>query len=266
MRIGFIGGGAMGEAMVSAVLKAGEAQPGEISVADVSEERRAHLSNTYGVRATGENAGAVGGAELIVLAVKPQEFSDVATGLRGKLTAGQTVLSIMAGVPTARIAHELGHGETVRAMPNTAALVGEAMSVWTANEAVSEQGRSMAARVLGAMGRQLQVHDEKYLDMATAVNGSGPGFIFLVLEAFIDAAIAIGFGREEAEGLMVQTLFGSALLARDTGKSPAELRAMVTSKGGTTAAGLEALEAGGLRAAAEAAVRAAYERAKELGG
>jgi len=266
MRIGFIGGGAMGEAMVSAVLKKGEAQPGHMMVSDVSNERREFLSSKYGLGVTADNAEAAEGAKLLVLAVKPQEFSNVAGGLRGKLTAGQTVLSIMAGVPIARISRELNHGEIVRAMPNTAALVGEAMSVWTASGSVSEQGRSAAARVLAAMGRELQVHDEKYLDMATAVNGSGPGFIFLFLEALIDGAVAIGLRPEVAAELVVQTMFGSAVLARDTGKSPAELRAMVTSKGGTTAAGLQALEDAGLRAAAGAAVRAAYDRAKELGG
>ena len=266
MRIGFIGGGAMGEAMASAVLRKGEAQPANIMVSDVSDARREFLSSKYGLGVTADNAEAAEDAKLLVLAVKPQEFSNVAGGLRGKLTAGQTVLSIMAGVPIARISRELDYGEIVRAMPNTAALVGEAMSVWTASAAVSEQGRSAAARVLAAMGRELRVHDEKYLDMATAVNGSGPGFIFLFLEALIDGAVAIGFRPEVAEELMVQTFFGSALLARETGKSPAELRAMVTSKGGTTAAGLQALEDAGLRAAATAAVRAAYERAKELGG
>jgi pyrroline-5-carboxylate reductase len=266
MRIGFIGGGAMGEAMASAVLRQGEARPAHITVSDVADARREFLRATYGVTVTSDNTEAVEGAMLLVLAVKPQEFSNVAVGLRGKLAAGQTVLSIMAGVPIARISRELDHGEIVRAMPNTAAFVGEAMSVWTASAAVSEQGRSAAARVLAAMGRELQVHDEKYLDMTTAVSGSGPGYLFAVVEAFIEAAVAIGFRREVAEELMVQTFFGSARLARETGKPLAELRAMVTSKGGTTAAGLEALEQAGLREAAIAAVRAAYERAKELGG
>jgi pyrroline-5-carboxylate reductase len=266
MRIAFIGGGAMGEAMVSAILKHGEAQPGQLVVSDVSELRRELLSSTYGVSVTEENSAAVDGARLVVMAVKPQEFSNVASGLQGKLTAGQTVLSIMAGMPIARIARELDHGEIVRAMPNTAAFVGEAMSVWTASAAVSEQGLSAAARVLGAMGRELQVHDEKYLDMTTAVSGSGPGYVFLFLEAFIDAAVAIGFRPETAEELMVQTLLGSALLARETGKPAAELRAMVTSRGGTTEAGLQVLEDAGLRTAAVAAVAAAYKRAKELGG
>ncbi len=266
MRIGFIGGGAMGEAMVSAVLRRGEAQPGHVVVSEPVAERRDQLSSTYGVLVTDENAAAAERTALLVLAVKPQEFSSVAEGLRGKLAVGQTILSIMAGVPIARISRELDHDEIVRAMPNTAAFVGEAMSVWSASEATSEQGRAAAKRVLAALGRELQVHDEKYLDMTTAVSGSGPGFIFLLIEAFIDAAVAIGFRPEVAQELMLQTLLGSAKLARESGKSVQELRQMVTSKGGTTAAGLQVLEDTGVRKAIADAVQAAYTRARELGG
>jgi pyrroline-5-carboxylate reductase len=151
-------------------------------------------------------------------------------------------------------------------MPNTPAFVGQAMSVWFASAAVSEEGRNAVAAVLQAMGRELRVDDEKYLDMATAVNGSGPGFIFLFLEALIDAAVQIGLPREMAEELAVQTLFGSATLARESGKSAIELRTMVTSKGGTTAAGLQVLEDAGLRQAVAGAIEAAYKRAQELSG
>jgi pyrroline-5-carboxylate reductase len=203
---------------------------------------------------------------VLLLAVKPQEFAAVAAGLKGQLTAQQTVLSIMAGVPIARISEGLGSRAVVRAMPNTAAFVGQAMSVWTASEAVSEQGRAAVAKLLGAVGRELQVSDEKYLDMATAVNGSGPGFIFLFLEAFIDGAVHVGLRRDVAEQLATQTLLGAATMALELGKHPAELRNMVTSPGGTTAAGLQVLEDIGLRGAIIDAVEAAYERARELSG
>ncbi len=266
MRITFIGGGAMGEAIVSAVLKTGAAQASEVVVSEPVRARREQLESAYGVRTSADNAKAVEGAALVLLAVKPQEFANVAEGLRGRLAAGQTVLSIMAGVPIARISRELGYDAVVRAMPNTAAFVGEAMSVWTASAAVSGDGRAAAKAVLGAMGRELGVDDERFLDMATAVNGSGPGFIFLLLEAFIDAAVDIGFEPAAAEELMVQTLLGSAKLARESGKPARELRQMVTSKGGTTAAGLLVLEAADVRSTIADAVRAAYERAKELGG
>ena len=266
MRIAVIGGGFMGEALVSALLKEEVAQAPDVAVSDVAAVRREHLASRYGVVVTDDNAKAVAGAELVVLAVKPQEFPKVAAGLRGKLEPGQTVLTIMAGVPVRRVVEELGHEAVARAMPNTAAFVGEAMSVWTAGAGVSDPGREAAARVLGAMGRELQVSEEKYLDMATAVSGSGPGYVFLFLEAFIDAAVSIGLRRDMAEALALQTLLGSAVLARETGKHPAELRNMVTSPGGTTAAGLQVLEEAGLRGAIIEAVEAAYERAKELGG
>jgi pyrroline-5-carboxylate reductase len=264
MRIGLIGAGSMGEALVSALLKEGLIQAGDVTASDVAEARREHLASRYGVAVTGANADAVRDAELVVLAVKPQDFPAVAADLRGRLDDGQTVLTIMAGVPIARIAEELGHAAVVRVMPNTGAFVGQAMSVWTAGEAVSEDRREDVARLLRALGREVQVSDEKYLDMATAVSGSGPGFVFLFLEALIDGGVHIGMRRELAEELAVQTLLGSATLARELGKHPAALRNMVTSPGGTTAAGLRTLEDAGLRGAIIDAVEAAYERAKEL--
>jgi pyrroline-5-carboxylate reductase len=266
MRVGFIGGGYMGEAMITAMLKQGVAAPQDIIVADVAEAPREGLRSQYGVQTTDDNAKAVEGRELVVLAVKPQEFSNVAVGLAGKLAAKTTALTIMAGVPLRRVSTELGHPAIARAMPNTAAAVGEAISLWTASRGVSDQGRANVRTLLGAMGTEVFVEDERYLDMATAVSGSGPGYVFLFLEAFIDAAIAVGLPRDVAGELCLQTLLGSATLARETGKQPAELRAMVTSKGGTTAAGLQVLEEARLRDALRAAVSAAHTRAKELAG
>ena len=264
MRIGFIGGGYMGEALVSAFLKAGVVQPGDIVVSDVAEERRKQLSADYGVRATADNAEAVSNADVVVLAVKPQEFSNVAAPLKGTLNSGQTVLSIMAGVSMKRIGSELGHDAIVRVMPNTAAFVAEAMSVWTASSAVAEEAKRGIAGLLAAMGRELEVSDESYLDMATAVSGNGPGFVFYFLESLIDGALKVGFEREQAEALAVQTLYGAACLARESDKDAGALREMVTSKGGTTAAGLQKLDDAGVRDAMISAVVAAHERAKEL--
>ena len=264
MHIGFIGGGYMGEALVSAFLKAGVVQPGDIVVSDVAEERRKQLSADYGVRATADNAEAVSNADVVVLAVKPQEFSNVAAPLKGTLNSGQTVLSIMAGVSMERIGSELGHDAIVRVMPNTAAFVAEAMSVWTASSAVADEAKRGIAGLLRAMGRELEVSDESYLDMATAVSGSGPGFVFYFLEGLIDGALKVGFEREQAEALAVQTLYGAACLARESDKDAGALREMVTSKGGTTAAGLQKLDDAGVRDAMISAVVAAHERAKEL--
>ena len=266
MRIGLVGGGFMGEALVSCWLKAGTVQPGDVTVSDVAEPRRRLLASEYGVGVTANNADAVREAGIVVLAVKPQEFSNVASGLRGKLDAGSIAVSIMAGVPVARIVSELRHEAVVRVMPNTAAFVGQAMSVWTASPSVSQEQLEAVAGLLRAVGRELRVSDEKYLDMATAVNGSGSGFIFLFLEALIDAAVHIGLRRDIASELAVQTLVGSATLAREMNKHPAELRNMVTSPGGTTAAGLQVLEDAGFRGAIIDAIEAAFERSKELSG
>ncbi len=264
MRIGFIGGGYMGEALVSAFLKAGVVQPGEIVVSDVAEGRRKQLADDYGVGITADNAEAVSNADVVVLAVKPQVFSEVVAPLKGTLNSSQTVLSIMAGVSMERIASQLGHDAIVRVMPNTAAFVAEAMSVWTASDAVAAEAKRSIAGLLNAMGRELEVSDESYLDMATAVSGSGPGFVFYFLESLIDGALKVGFEREQAEALAVQTLYGAACLARESDKDAGALREMVTSKGGTTAAGLQKLEDAGVRDAMISAVVAAHERSKEL--
>ncbi|MCH7699198.1 MAG: pyrroline-5-carboxylate reductase [Chloroflexi bacterium] len=264
MRIGFIGGGAMGEALVSSFLKANAIQASDVVVSDVAEVRREQLSSEYGVAVTDDNAEAVANADIVVLAVKPQEFSNVAGPLKGTLISNTTVLSIMAGVSIDRIASELGHDAIVRVMPNTAAFVGEAMSVWTASSGVDDHTKSTIAVLLATMGREMEVSDEAQVDMATAVNGSGPGFVFYFLEGLIDGAEKVGFAREQAEALAVQTLYGSALLSRESDKDVGALREMVTSKGGTTAAGLEALDEAGVRGAIASAVVAAHERAKEL--
>ena len=266
MRVGLVGGGFMGEALIAALLKEGVLQPGDVTVSDVAAARRDQLASTYKVAVTTDNAEAASGAALVVLAVKPQEFPGVAAGLKGRFQSDQTALSIMAGVPIERIAQGLGHKAIVRVMPNTAAFVGQAMSVWMASEDVSAAGREAAATLLRALGRELQVSDEKYLDMATAVSGSGPGFVFLFLEAFIDGAVHVGLRRDMAEQLAMQTLLGAAVMAQQMGKHPAELRNLVTSPGGTTAAGLQVLEDAGLRGAVIDAVEAAYDRARELSG
>ncbi len=266
MRVGFIGGGYMGEAMIAALLKQGVALASDIVVSDVVLLRRTALSAQYGVRVTDNNTDAVLDTDLAVLAVKPQEFSNVASSLRGAFAADCTALTIMAGVPIERVSRELGHAAVARAMPNTAAAVGQSISVWAASAVVSDDGRANVRTLLGSMGRELFVEDESYLDMATAVNGSGPGYVFLFLEAFIDAAIAVGLPSDVATDLCIQTLVGSAALARETGKQPAELRAMVTSKGGTTAAGIQVLEDADLRGAVKRAIATARDRAKELGG
>ncbi len=266
MKLAIIGGGVMGEAIISAVLTKGVAQAADVAACDVVGRRRQHLQRTYSVRVSDKTAVAVKGADIVVLAVKPQEFPSVAQRIGGRIDADQTVLSIMAGVSIGSLRDRLRHVAIVRAMPNTPAQIGEGLVVWTATDAVGRKGRDDVGSVLSALGQEIYVDDEKYIDMATAVSGSGPAFIFLVMEALIDAAVHIGIRRELAIPMVIQTMLGSARYAQATGKHPADLRNMVTSPGGTTAEGLLALEEAGVRAAFAEAVMAAYDKAKRLGG
>jgi pyrroline-5-carboxylate reductase len=266
VKLAFIGGGMMGEAIIAGVLGKGLARPADIAVCEIVAARRDYLSQTHAVSVTDSAPGAVAGSEVIVLAVKPQEFGPAAKPLAGALQAGQTVISIMAGVTIAGIQAALKHEAIVRAIPNTPAQIGEGMTVWTATAAVPDAAREAVRRVLGVLGQEIYVSEEKYVDMATAVSSSGPAYVFLVIEAMIDAAVHIGLRRDMATATVIQTVLGSARYAQATGKHPAELRNQVTSPGGTTTEGLRVLEEAGLRAAFTEAIEAAYEKAQLLGG
>jgi pyrroline-5-carboxylate reductase len=263
VRLGIIGGGAMGEAIIASVTAAAVAEAGEISVFDVAAARQTYLRQTYAVEAAADARSAVHGADLVLLAVKPQEFEKAAAATGG--IGGATAVSIMAGVPIARIRKALGTDAVVRAMPNTPAQISEGMTVWTATAAVSETARAGVRRVFGALGREAYVPEEKYLDMATALSGSGPAYVFLFIEALIDAGVHLGLSRDLATAMALQTVAGSARYAEQSGRLPGELRAQVTSPGGTTAAALRIFEASGFRSAVLEAVIAAYERSLELG-
>ena len=264
MHIAFIGGGGMGEAIIAGLLAKEVARPADIIVSDISPERRSLLSDRYGVATTADNRQAASGAETLVLAIKPQTLHEVMGELNGRPAPGQLVISIVAGATLETLTRGLGHKVVVRAMPNAPARVGQGMTVWTASDAVTKAQREVARRVLGALGKEIMA-DERYLDMATAVSGSGPAYIFLVIEALIDAAVHIGLPRDMASELVVETVLGAGRLAKESGEHPSELRNMVTSPGGTTAEGLLKLEEGGLRAAISQAVIAAYEKAISLG-
>jgi pyrroline-5-carboxylate reductase len=266
MKIAFIGGGNMGEAMLSALLRKELAASGEVAVADVKLERRDHLKAKYGVKVTENNLQSLFGAEVVVLAIKPQNLSAVMAELAGYLKPDQLVLSIIAGARIATISGGLKHRSIVRVMPNTPAQIGEGMSVWTATPQVSSPQKSLAAAILGAMGNEIFVDDEKYLDMATAVSGSGPAYFFFVMEALVEGAVEIGLNREVARELVLHTMLGSGHLLERSGKEPAELRRQVTSPGGTTAEAIAYLEKGDFPRLLAGAVRAAYEKAKQLGG
>ena len=265
MKITFIGGGNMGEAMLSAILDKGLSLPKDISVSDCKEDRCQHLEQKYGVAAMDDNRLAASRGDVVVLSVKPQNLAEVMTDLGGQLKPGQLVLSIVAGARLNTMRSGLQHNCIVRAMPNTPAQIGDGMTVWTATSEVTEMQKEWAGSILGAMGKQIYVDDEKYIDMATAISGSGPAYIFLLAESLAAAAVHVGLPRDMAEELVLQTLLGAGHLIQKSGKPPAELRRMVTSPGGTTAEALSVLEKGGFSDLLTRAVSAAHERAKQLG-
>ncbi len=262
MRLAIVGGGVMGEAILTSALACGLAEPGETSVAEVVASRRAELAERHGVRVTGNAAEAMAGSDFVVLSVKPQDLKSV----EGAVPAEAVLCSIMAGVRIATLEADFGHDRIVRVMPNTPAAIGAGMSAWTATAAVSDEQRAITRTLLASFGSELYVDDEKKIDMATALSGSGPAYVFLFLEAMIEGGVSVGLPRAQAEEMALQTVLGAAQYAKQSGKSAAELRAMVTSPAGTTAAGLLELEKGAMRAVIIECVRAAHRRAVELGG
>ena len=266
MKIAFIGGGNMGEAIVSSILNNEICSQDNIFISDVSESRCQHLEKEYCVSVTGDNSLTAEKGDVVVLAIKPQNLVEVMAELSGTLKPDQLIVSIIAGAKLETLCGGLNHGRVVRAMPNTPSQIGQGMTVWTATAEVTAEQKQWTSSIFGVMGREIYVADEKYIDMATAISGSGPAYVFLFIESLIDAAVHMGIPRAMAQELVVQTVLGSAEYVRKSGKSPAELRAMVTSPGGTTAEALFHLEKGSFTGLVIQAVNAAYEKAKKLGG
>lgn len=265
MRVSFIGGGVMAEAILAGILDASLAAPADVSIGEPLELRRAHLRAEYGIAAVESNAEALAGAEMVVLAVKPQGLAGVMADIRDDLEEDQTVLSIIAGARMDTLVSGLGHSSVVRVMPNTPAQIGAGMTVWTATEDVPVESVEVSREILRTLGEEIYVSDEKYLDMATAVSASGPAYVFLFIEAMIDAGVYLGMPRDTSRKLVLQTVIGSARLVDESGRHPADLKDMVTSPGGTTAEALIAFEQGGFRGVVMDAVSAAYEKSKALG-
>jgi len=218
MKIAFIGGGAMGEAILAAVLNRGLSTPQTIWVSDVKDERRQYLQQTYQVSVTESNREAAVTGDIIILAIKPQNLPEVMPELNGRIKPGQLVLSIIAGARIDTLCKGIGHRQIVRAMPNTPAQIGEGISVWTATTEVNETQKEQARAILSTLGREIFVDDEGYLDMATAVSGSGPAYFFLFMECLVEAAIRIGFSQDTAQELVLQTMLGSGQLFKKSGK------------------------------------------------
>lgn len=262
--IAFIGPGAMAEAMIAGLLRNQLAEPQHLLASGPRAERVTELQSKYGIIPFTDNAAAAAQADVVVLSVKPQRLSTVMKGLKN-IRPDALVLSIIAGASLKKICSGLKHAAVVRSMPNTPAQISEGITVWCASEAVNEEQKQTAQAILSALGETVFVEDEHYLDMATALSGTGPAYVFMFMEALIDAGVHMGFPRRIAEQLVVQTIRGSTSYYLQAGRHPATLRNQVTSPGGTSAEALYYLEKAGFRTAISRAVWAAYQRSLELG-
>jgi pyrroline-5-carboxylate reductase len=262
--LAFIGSGAMAGAMIGGLLNTHAVEARTITASDPHKDRIQDLATRFGIGTTNDNLAAARNADIVILSVKPQMLRFVFRDLCGKLSKDALVLSIVAGARVESIAKGLKHAPVIRSMPNTPAQVAEGMTVWTASEAVSPAQRAEAQTILRAFGKELFVADEVFLDMATAISGSGPSYVFLFMEALIDAAVHLGFSREDARTLVTQTVRGSAIYAEHSPSHPAEMRNLVTSPGGTSAHALYQLEKGGFRTLLSKAVWAAFQRSQSL--
>ncbi len=264
-RVATVGSGVMAEAIIAGLLRGKLVDPDRIVGSEPRPERREELTRQYGVRMVPSNLEAAEKADVILLSVKPQTLTKVGHELGGHLRPDQLVVSIVAGANCKVLTSLLDHRQVVRSMPNTPAQIGRGVTVWYATPEVTPEQCDQAKTLLRALGSDLQVEDERFVEMATAVSGTGPAYVFLVMEALIDAAVHLGFPRHVAHDLVIETLEGSTAFAKATAQHPAVLRNMVTSPGGTSAAALHELESGRLRTVLSEAVWASYRRTVELG-
>lgn len=264
--LAFVGSGTMAEAMVKGLLDRALIDPDHIIASGPRQERGEALTTRFGIRATTDNREAVREAGIVVLSIKPQVLRAVLKELAGVTRPDALVLSIVAGARIGVISHGMGCNAVVRAMPNTPARVGMGMTVWTATADTSPSRLEEARQILSALGDELYVQDEDYLDMATALSGTGPAYVFLFMEALVDAGVHLGFSRRVAQQLVLRTMEGSVEIAKQTGLHPVELRNSVTSPGGTTAEALYQLEKGGMRTVLSKAIWAAFQKSRYLGG
>ena len=264
-KVALIGSGNMAGAMIGALLRKNELTPDQISASDPSPEAQKIIKDKYGISVTGDNRDAVKSADLVILSVKPQVLPVVMSELKGKIPSGSLVFSIIAGMPITTIQRGLSHKAVIRSMPNTPAQISAGLTVWTGSEDVSDSQRVEARVILDAMGKELYVEHEDSLNMATAVSGTGPTYVFLLAEALIDAAVHLGFSRRDARMIVLETLKGSVDFALQSDLHLAQLRNMVTSPGGTSAEAVYQLEKGGMRTILSKAVWAAYQKSQLLG-
>ena len=265
-KLAILGTGRMGEALLGGLLRSQWATPDQVWCTVRTPERAKSLADEYGVRADTDSAAAAADADVVIIAVKPQNIRVLLDEIAGAVSPGQTVISVAAGVPTSTIEEILADGvPVVRVMSNVPVLVDEAMSVIAPGRHAGEEHVAIADRILGHVGRVVHLGEE-HLDSVTALSGSGPAYFFLLAEAMIDAGILLGLSRDVSTELIVQTMVGSAKMLRDTGRHPVELRESVTSPGGTTISAIRVLEEQRVRAAFLNAIEAAKRRSEELAG
>jgi pyrroline-5-carboxylate reductase len=265
--IGFIGGGNMAEAIIKGIIgsqrSAVSGQQKKIIVSEPRGEKRQYLEKTYGIKTTDKNTDVVPASDIIILAIKPQNMEAVLNEIGDLITDEKTVVSIAAGITLSYLQSKLKTKKLIRVMPNTPALVQDGMSVMSLCECFPDKDIAVVREIFMSVGKVL-VMPEKYMNAVTALSGSGPAFIALFIESMIDAGMKLGLSKDNASELAVQTLIGTAKLL-DTGMSPEKLREMVTSPGGTTAAGLGIFREKGLFDIVDDAIGAAVKRAEELG-
>jgi pyrroline-5-carboxylate reductase len=263
-RVAIIGAGRLGESLLRGFLSSDWRSPDELTATSRRAERLAELRERYGVRAISDNSEAVRGAPLVIVSVKPQDMGAVLRAIGGALTPDQTLLSVAAGVTTRSLEEHLPVGSrVVRAMPNAPALVHEGIAGICGGDHARDDDLELATEALGHLGGVVRVAEPE-MDAVTALSGSGPAYFALLAEAMIEAGLLLGLSREISTRLVVQTMFGSAMLLRDEGIHPVELREAVTSPGGTTTRAIRELERSGVRAAFLNAINAATERSREL--
>ena len=271
-RLAFIGCGVMAEAIIAGLLRRNLVAPDQIAGSHPRVARREEMHVKYGIEMFEQNRDAVmatqpseaNDSSMVILAVKPQRLRRVLEELKGSVHQEQLVVSIVAGARIATIADELLHGSVVRTMPNTPAQIGEGVTAWTTSAGVNETQENQVRAMLEALGKAVRVENERQIDMATALSATGPTYVFLMMEALVDAGVHMGFSRHVAEELVHQAMLGSVLFARESHKHPAELRNMVTSPGGTSAEAIYQMEKGSLRTVLSKAVWAAFQRAQAL--
>jgi pyrroline-5-carboxylate reductase len=264
-RLVFLGGGQMAEALIRGVLDAGLVSPDRVLAADIVPERRAYLADRIGIRTAERNQEAIRFGEVVFLAVKPQDVPTVVADVGPHVGADQLVVSIAAGVPLAKVESGIDKpAPVIRVMPNTPALVRAGMAVLALGKHAGPEHEALVLQIFNAVGKAVTL-PEYALDAVTALSGSGPGFIAIIIEALIDGGVRVGLPRDVATTLAIQTTFGTAAMLAQTGEHPARLKDMVSSPGGTTIAGIHALERGGIRSALIDAIVAATERSRELG-